>query len=122
MAQTVSPDQVALARRRYLEGASVYRIMLETGLTRGAVHRCLDGSLDDGSGAPPPPIPRRGAKAPEAVDRKAVVARIWRTANRQVRQIEARLAQSGLAPRERDSDVRALAVLVRTLRELAAFD
>lgn len=121
MAHTVSTEKVALARRRYLDGASVRRIMSETGLSQRTVYRCLSGRLDDGSGARPAPIPRRGAAA-SPVDRHEVVAQLWRAASQQVQQIEERLAQSGLKPRERDSDMRALAVLVRTLRELAAFD
>jgi hypothetical protein len=54
--------------------------------------------------------------------RRALVARLWRTAERQVEEIEVRLKAAGLKVAEREGNARALAVVVRTLRELAAFD
>jgi hypothetical protein len=54
--------------------------------------------------------------------RTSLVARLWRTAERQVRDIEARLTAVQQEPAERERDARVLSVLVKTLRELAAFD
>lgn len=85
-----------------------------------------------------PPIPRRREvvgkrRKPLVTDRVSLTARLWRTAERQVRDIEQRLAapaafvtkdgalRSPVGP-ERERDVRMLSVLVRTLRDLAAFD
>jgi hypothetical protein len=48
------------------------------------------------------------------------VKRLWQTAAKQVQDIQRRLDSLGVESSERD--VRALAVLVKTLRELAAFD
>jgi hypothetical protein len=50
------------------------------------------------------------------------VARIWRTAEAQVRDIEDRLRARAQPPDEREKDARTLAVLVKTLRELTALD
>lgn len=57
-----------------------------------------------------------------ALARRALIARLWRTAARQVRGIERRLAGEPQEPAERERDARVLAVLAMTLRELAAFD
>jgi hypothetical protein len=121
MAQTVSPATVALARRRYQDGATVKSILAETKLTRRALERCVAGDFDDGTGATLAPLPPRQARAAE-VGREALVARLWRNAERQVEQIEQRLAAAGHAPAEGDANARALATLVKTLRELSAFD
>jgi hypothetical protein len=124
MADILPPERVALARRRYVEGATVKSICAETGIrNRGTFYRCLAGEFDDGSGQRPAPLPRRRASARgRATDRASLVARLWRTAERQVQQIEQRLKAAGLEPTEREGNARTLATLVKTLRELAAFD
>ena len=124
MADIPTPETVALARRRYAEGATITSICAETGIrNRNTLYRCFDGYYDDGSGQKPSPLPRRRASAGRrATDRAALVARLWRTAERQVQQIEDRLKAAGLKPTEREGNARTLATLVKTLRELAAFD
>jgi hypothetical protein len=47
---------------------------------------------------------------------------MWRTAERQVEEIEDRLKVAGLQQGERESNARTLATVARTLRELAAVD
>jgi hypothetical protein len=126
MADIPTPDVVALLRRRYLEGAAVKTISIETGVRNLDIfYRCLAGEFDDGSGVTPAPIPKRrpgqrmrGRNA----SREALVARLWRTAERQVEEIETRLKAAGLDLAERESNARTLAIVVKTLRELAAFD
>jgi hypothetical protein len=54
--------------------------------------------------------------------RAAVIERIWQTAERQVDEIDRRLSESGLERNERDSGVRTLAIVAKTLRDLAVFD
>jgi hypothetical protein len=118
---------VALARRLYVEEVPVATIMAETGIRSTVVlYRCLDGYHDDGSGAPLPlpALPRRcqGLGGVRSKSRRgSVIARVWQNAEAQVRKIEARLEQSGLTSvLAAERDARALAVLVRTLRELSA--
>ena len=48
--------------------------------------------------------------------------RLWSNAEAQVAQIEARMKQSGQAPDDSERDARTLAILIRMLRELSAFD
>jgi hypothetical protein len=130
MADIPTPARVALARRCYREGMPFTAILAETGLTRTAVHRCLAGDYPDGSGAAPAPIPLRyaGARAsrdkttPPRRGRAAVIERIWQTAERQVDEIDRQLSDSGLERNERDGGVRTLAVVAKTLRDLAVFD
>jgi hypothetical protein len=54
--------------------------------------------------------------------RAALVTRMWRTAERQVEEIEDRLKAAGLELAERESNARTLAIVAKTLRELAAVD
>jgi hypothetical protein len=120
------PAVVALARRLYADNVPVADIHARTGIKSTAVlYRCLDGYHDDGSGAPMPlpGLPRRcgGFGSVRSASRRgALIERIWRNAEQQVEKIEARIGQSEFAPKVVERDARALAVLVRTLRELAA--
>jgi hypothetical protein len=89
------------------------------------MYRCLAGEYPDGSGAAPAPIPRRRPAVRSyrrAASRVALVGSIWRTAQKQVEHIEDRLDAAGLPLAERESNARMLAVVARTLRELAAVD
>ena len=54
-------------------------------------------------------------------DRVSLAARLWRTAERQARDIEERLSRPAAATPERERDVRMLALLVRTLRDLDGY-
>jgi hypothetical protein len=121
-----TPEQVALARRLYTEGAPVSAIAAAIGASSvGIIYRCFDGEFPDGSGISPAPIPRRrrGVRLFRGSGRRvALVKRLWRAAEQQVEQIEQRLKAAGLELNERDGNARSLAVLVKTLRELVAFD
>lgn len=63
----------------------------------------------------------RGGKA-KAVSRQAVVKRLWRTADRQVGEIEARLVEAGGDPASLERDAKTLATLAKTIRDLVALD
>ena len=113
-------------RRRYAEGAFVKAIVAESGIKNlSIIYRCVAGLYPDGSGVKPAPIPQRrqGVRVRHRMgSRAALVARMWRTAERQVEEIEERLAVAGLELAERESNARTLAVVAKTLRELAAVD
>jgi hypothetical protein len=123
-----TPETIALARRLYAEGVTVARILGETGMSLGTLYYWLDGGPEGGGEPRLPALPRRRVavlgkrRRPLRGDRVSLVARLWRTAERQVRDIEERLARDTQEPVERERDARVLAVMVRTLRELAAFD
>jgi hypothetical protein len=120
------PETVALARRLYAENVPTARIIEETGMSLDGLYFWIDGGPPEGERALPPLERRRsfGAKRrrPPAASRKSFIARLWRTAEWQVRDIEERLAVATQEPVERERDARMLGVLVKTLRELAAFD
>jgi AcrR family transcriptional regulator len=122
-----SADTIAWARQAYVDGAPVADILAHTGMTRGTFYYWLHGGPNDGGGPKLSPIPNRREAMPKKrialkSRRALLVARIWRAAEKQVRDIEKRMARSGHQPDERERDARLLAVLVKTLRELAAID
>ena len=125
MADSPTPERVALARRRYIERVPVRAICAEAAIKLGTLYRCLNGDFDDGTGIKPAPIPLRhaGVRVRQRMgSRAALVARMWRTAERQVEEIEDRLKSAGLELAERESNARTLAIVAKTLRELSAFD
>jgi hypothetical protein len=125
MTITPTPAVVALARRLYLEGEPVKSICAKCGLTKRAMYQCVAGKFDDGSGNRPEPLPHRRAGRRSALQiegRDALVARMWRTAERQVAEIEDRLKAAGLDVVERESNTRMLAIVAKTLRDLSAVD
>jgi hypothetical protein len=117
-----APQTIALARQRYQEGAAVKAILAETGMNLHGLYYWLKGGPASGPRHLPPLPPRSRPRRRQLPDRQAFVARLWRTAERQVRDIEKRLGEAEQEPAERERDARTLAVLVKTLRELAAFD
>lgn len=123
----VTPETVELARQRYAEDASIKDILRETGLGAGTLYRCLDGCPDKKGEPRLAPLPRRRdvkgkRRRALAGNRSSLVARLWRTAERQVRDVEERLRRAEVAPGERERDARLMAILVKTVRELAVID
>jgi hypothetical protein len=119
----VPPQRVARVRRLYAEGVHVKTILAETRMARAVLYRCLAGDFDDGSGAKPAPLPLRAAgKRGRTVDRAKLIARLWRTAERQIAEIDARLKAAGLEITEQEGNARTFAIVVKTLRELSALD
>ncbi len=120
-----TPEMIALGRQRYVEGATISRIVGETGMSHGTLYYWLDGGPEGDERLPP--IPRRTValgkrrRMPKG-DRVSVVARVWRTAELQVRDIEERVRLKMQTPEERERDARALAVLAKTLRDLRTLD
>ena len=62
------------------------------------------------------------ATATGGAGRGSLVARLWRTADAQVREVERRLRQGEGEPGDREKDARTLAVVVKTLRDLLALE
>ena len=138
------PARGALARRLYLEGASMAEIRRQTGLSSATVYYWIDRERGPDGTFLFNPVPRRtappvggrpakvrDAKAPASAsgkpDRRGLLKRLWRAAERQIDEIEGRLVRAAEpgdeAPRpEPEKDARALAVLARTLRELTALE
>lgn len=115
----IAHELIVRVRTDYAAGKAVRKIMAETGLSSGTLYKIIDGDCDiDLPGA----IKRRYGMIGGIGRRAALVARLWNTAERQVREIETRLRRGKQEATERERDARVLAVLVRTLRDLNAFD
>jgi DNA-binding transcriptional MerR regulator len=117
---TEIPDAALRARQMYVDGASTRDIEAQTGVTRTALYRWIDGG-----GGLLPPIARRsrGRRNPgRKSGRAALIRRIMRAAELQVKQIGKRLAEDGVPPTERERQTRSLAVLAKTIRELVALE
>jgi hypothetical protein len=120
--------EIAKARAMYVDGFTVSRILAATDMALGTLYYWLDGGpVDEHGKTRLPPIPRRRAavlgkrRKPVRTDHGSLASRLFCTAERQVRDIEARLSKPGAGP-ERERDVRLLLMLVRSLRELSAFN
>jgi hypothetical protein len=121
-----SRETIARARDQYVAGETVEFIMRDNSITRQALYYWLDGGPKKGDGHLPP-LPRRAGLTPRerrrlTGNRVGLVRRIWRAAEGQVRDMEDRLLASEQEPSDRERDARTLAVLARTLRELAVLD
>lgn len=122
-----SPEMGALARQRYAEKVAISQILAETGMSLGTLYRWIDGCPDKDGEPLLPRLPRRRkvtGKRRRTLQgtRVSLVTRLWRTAERQVRDVEERLKRAGLDAGERERDARLMAVLVKTVRELTAID
>jgi hypothetical protein len=122
-------DVFVRARQMYVDRVPIKEICAATGLNDHQVDHALKGGPYVASGqrmfapiARNRIIRRKAKKKPPQSARTAVVARLWKSAERQVADIHKRLRQAGLDPAERERDARMLAVMVKTLRELAALD
>lgn len=120
------PQAALLARDLYARGATMREIMQAAGFGRRALYFWIDGGprRDKTADSPRvlPPLPRRRTIARQTLrvnERAALVARMMRAAERQVREIEDRI---GAANDDSERDARTLAVLARTMRELTALD
>jgi hypothetical protein len=93
----------------------------------GTLYYWLDGGPHGAAGPLLAPIPRRRVvvgkrRRPLQADPVSLANRLWRTAERQARNIQVRLARGGAPIAEREREVRMLALLVKMLRELSAFE
>jgi len=119
-------EQIARARAMYVEKFTVSRILAACDMSLGTLYYWLDGGPREADGPRLPPVPRRKAvigkrRPPLPADQVSLVARLWRTAERQVRDIELRLAQGTQPPAERERDMRMMVSATRMLRELSGF-
>jgi hypothetical protein len=119
-------EEVTAIRDKYARGVPIKQIRAEHNLSLEMLYYWVSGGRADGPLSFPPLPLRRGGRdrigqrRPILGDRDRLIRRMWRTAGAQVREIETRLLASGQAPDERERDARVLAVLARTLRELAS--
>lgn len=119
----LTPERVERMRRMYAEGFTVSRILAHCATSLGTLYACLDGQPFGLDGPRWPPLPRRRVvvgKRRRALkgDAASLTNRLVRTAERHARDIELRLNAGTLDGPERERDVRMLATLTRSLRDL----
>jgi hypothetical protein len=118
--------EIERARSLYAEKFTVARCLAAGNMSHGTLYYWLDGGPRDDKGvALLPPIPRRRQIAgkrrkPLAGSSVSLLARLTRTAERQALDIEQRLSRPAASGPERERDVRILAMLTRTLRDVVA--
>lgn len=111
-----APDKArrdAMRRLYEHDQLTIAAIAAQCGVTRATISRWVRA---DGWTRKSGPDAGRG----EPVDRRALVARAWRNAERQLRLVEKKMRAHGDTPL--DESARLIATLVKTLRELAALD
>jgi hypothetical protein len=113
--QPPSREQIERARDMYGHGFTVSRILAACDMALGTLYYWLDGGARRKQ-----VIGKR--RRPLETSRVSLAARLWRTAEGQVRDIEERLSRPCGSAVERERDVRMLSILVRSLRDLALFD
>jgi hypothetical protein len=116
------PEAALRARQMYADGATVDEIVEATGLSHFTLYKWIDGAPQKDGSTLLAPLPRRRMVATRRMldaERAAVVARLMRSAERQIQDIERRI---GTPAGQQESDSRTLAVLARTMRELTALD
>jgi hypothetical protein len=116
------PDAAQRARQMYADGVDTRTIMAETGLTTWSLYNWLDGRASRTGEQVANPLPKRRIVRNLRItpgDRRSLVERMMRSAERQVAEIELRV---GLPRHDREKDARMLAVLARAMRELTAVD
>lgn len=116
------PEAVQRARQMYADGVDTRTIMAETKLSTWGLYNWIDGRASRKGEQLLPPLPKRRIVRNLRIttgDRRSLVERMMRSAERQVAEIELRVG----APRhDREKDARMLAVLARAMRELTSVD
>lgn len=125
--RSFSAEAIAAGRALYAGGGTVKSVLAETGLTKGVLYYWLAGGPTKGPGRLAPIALRRDR--PAATRRRSlrgtqtgVIERLWRTAERQVAEIEARLVEAGGDAAALERDAKTLGVLARTVRDLVALN
>ena len=119
---TEIPETAHRARQMYADGVPTRTIMAETKLSLHSFYNWINGKASSKAQPVLLPLPKRRLVRHLRInpgDRRSLVERMMRSAERQVAEIELRVG----APRhDREKDARMLAVLARALRELTAVD
>lgn len=119
------PESALRARQLYEEGRLTRDIMAETNLSLWALYYWLAGGPKKAGVRALPALAKRKFVTRRRIlkeERLHMVERMMRVAERQIEEIEVRLAGSGQEPGTNERDARTLAVLARTMQSLTALD
>lgn len=116
------PEAARRARQMYADGVPTRTILAETKLSLHSFYNWINGRASKTAQPVLLPLPKRRLVRHLRInpgDRRSLIERMMRSAERQVADIELRVG----APRhDREKDARMLAVLARAIRELTAVD
>jgi hypothetical protein len=116
------PEAAQRARQMYADGVPVVAILAETKLSLHGFYNWVNGRASSKAQPVLLPLPKRRLVRHLRInpgDRRSLIERMMRSAERQVAEIELRV---GSPRHDREKDARMLAVLARALRELTAVD
>jgi hypothetical protein len=116
------PEAAQRARQMYADGVPVAAILAETKLTLHGFYNWINGRASAKAQPVLLPMPKRRLVRHLRInpgDRRSLIERMMRSAERQVAEIELRV---GSPRHDREKDARMLAVLARAIRELTAVD
>ena len=116
------PEAAQRARQMYADGVPVAAILAETKLTLHGFYNWINGRASKSAQPVLLPMPKRRLVRHLRInpgDRRSLIERMMRSAERQVAEIELRV---GWPRHDREKDARMLAVLARAIRELTAVD
>jgi hypothetical protein len=119
------PENALRARQSYIEGMPTREIMAQTELSLWALYYWLAGGPKKNGVRVLEPISKRRLVTRRRIlkeERVHMVERMMRAAERQIREIEERLAGTQQEPGATERDARTLAVLARTMQSLTALD
>jgi hypothetical protein len=119
---TEIPEAAQRARQMYADGVPVAAILADTKLTLHSFYNWINGRASKKAQPVLLPLPKRRLVRHLRInpgDRRSLVERMMRSAERQVAEIELRV---GSPRHDREKDARMLAVLARAIRELTAVD
>ncbi|ARQ00932.1 hypothetical protein [Pseudorhodoplanes sinuspersici] len=119
------PEAALRARQMYEEGATTREIVAQTKLSTWAVYYWVAGGPKTMGVRALPALPKRRMVIRRKIlkeDRVALVNRMMKAAERQVCDIEMRLAGMQQEAGDRERDARTLAVLAKTMQSLTALD
>ncbi|MCU0817905.1 MAG: hypothetical protein MUF11_01175 [Beijerinckiaceae bacterium] len=68
------------------------------------------------------PVSSPTTRRPGITRRRRIVSRLWQTAEKQVDEVESRLAAQREDPQALERDAKTLAIIARTIRDLVAID
>jgi hypothetical protein len=116
------PEAAQRARQMYADGVPTKAILAETKLSLHSFYNWINGRASKKAQPVLLPLPKRRLVRHLRVnpgDRRSLIERMMRSAERQVAEIDLRV---GSPRHDREKDARMLAVLARAIRELTAVD
>lgn len=121
------PVWASAARQAYLDGTSLAKLQATYKASPSTLYIWIDRVVAADGSITLQPVPRRriaapGPSAAQQTLRVALVRRLWRAADAQMRQLERRIAALDPEAPPGDAEAKALGLIARIVRELMTLD